>query len=211
MPLSFERQRIHGGIGAGSEVDRIAGRGGIQLGARGKALIAQAGDEDLREHDPVARFGHGRARSGCSAARRRWFPSREPGDRTRRARHRAHASANRIRPGRTVLPCRSIWRVFGPASLATSSRLPVARMRSPRMAMESTTWNCASTVTILPWWRIRSAGWADANTGQIHRNRRKRDGTWMEHHTPAARGHGFCEHNVRVIPHLLGHLTQTGA
>jgi hypothetical protein len=30
----------------------------------------------------------------------------------------------------------------------------------------------------------------------------------MEHHTPAGGRDGFCQHNLRVLAHLLGHLTQ---
>ncbi len=57
----FKSQRIHGCIRTGSKVDRVAGCGGIQLGARREALIPQAGDENLCEHDPVALFGLGGA------------------------------------------------------------------------------------------------------------------------------------------------------
>src|ERR1035441_3739632 len=52
----LQREGVNGGIGAGAEVDRVVRRGGVQFRARGKALLAQAGDEDLREDDPVARF-----------------------------------------------------------------------------------------------------------------------------------------------------------
>src|SRR5438105_7343156 len=65
-----------------------------------------------------------------------------------------------IRPGRIVLPFRSICRVWGPASLTTVARAPTARMRSARMARESAIWNCGSTVTIFALYRIRSGGCA---------------------------------------------------
>src|SRR6185503_8475694 len=58
----LERQRIDGRIRTSAEVNRVVGRSLVEFGARGEALIAQAGDEDLGEDDPVARFGGVRAR-----------------------------------------------------------------------------------------------------------------------------------------------------
>src|ERR1051326_1454005 len=58
----FQRQRVEGRIGASTEVDGISRRGSIELGARGKTLIAQARDEHLRENYPVAFFRDGGAR-----------------------------------------------------------------------------------------------------------------------------------------------------
>ena len=63
-----------------------------------------------------------------------------------------------MRPGITVLPCKSILRVSGPVSRMMSRVLPTATSRSPFTASASATEKRSSTVTTLPWVRIRSAG-----------------------------------------------------
>src|SRR5262245_52315539 len=62
-----------------------------------------------------------------------------------------------IRPGSTVLPARSSNFVRGPRVWRTSRLVPTRRMRPSLIARASRIENFGSTVTILPWCRIKSA------------------------------------------------------
>jgi hypothetical protein len=62
-----------------------------------------------------------------------------------------------ISPGMTVFPFRSIVCVPGPPSLPISTLRPVARTRSPLIAIAWLIVKRSSTVTTLPLRRIRSA------------------------------------------------------
>jgi hypothetical protein len=59
-----------------------------------------------------------------------------------------------ISPGMTARPFRSMRCVRGPANAAIAWLLPVARMRSPRIATASEIEKRSSTVMILPFDRI---------------------------------------------------------
>ena len=61
-----------------------------------------------------------------------------------------------ISPGMTARPRRSIRRVAGDASFATSASLPTATMRSPRMATACAIEKRSSTVMIFPFDRMTS-------------------------------------------------------
>src|SRR5206468_4054146 len=50
----FQRQAVQRGIGASAEHDRMPGRDTVQLGAGRVTLLAQPGDEDLLQFDPLA-------------------------------------------------------------------------------------------------------------------------------------------------------------
>src|SRR6516162_6327638 len=52
----LQGQRVDRGIGTSAEVDRVVRSGRIQFRTSGKSLIAQAGDEDLPQHDPITWF-----------------------------------------------------------------------------------------------------------------------------------------------------------
>src|SRR5262245_24847587 len=66
-------------------------------------------------------------------------------------------------PGKTIFPWRSTSFVAGPLFLSTDSLSPTAIMRASDTAIASCRLNFESTVTTLPWCRIKSASAADGD------------------------------------------------
>ncbi len=135
-------------VPAADEDDRDVARDFVEIAAQRQALLLELRLVPVAvRHDDVS----GRALLG---ARGRW--PRAP-RRSVRARDRSTPGPPpavcrwlSVRPGVTVRPFRSIWRVAGPASLRTSSFVPTAVNLSPVMATACAYENRSSTVTILP-------------------------------------------------------------
>ena len=77
-----------------------------------------------------------------------------------------------VMPGMTALPLRSMTRVAGPAMAAIAASGPTATIRSPAMAIACAIVKAASTVMILPFLRMRSAGLVPARAGMPQRRLR---------------------------------------
>ena len=67
-----------------------------------------------------------------------------------------------MKPGMASCPCRSMTLVLGPIQRCASAFTPSATMRSPRAARNCAVGAAGFMVTILPFVRTRSAGWAKA-------------------------------------------------